>query len=499
MRKLGVLMAVVLVASLVSVALASGPRNTGFQVQNLGVNPAEVTIYFYNTDGTVQCTEGPHVIPVGGSKSFFQGWETSPIADCIGLDTSLVSWLGSAVIQSTEPAAVIANIREETEYATGAYVGTPDTRVGHPLILPGLFGSDTYGFTSDLVVQNTGVASTTVDIEFWGSVDGMPPSVLSKSIEDVVIPAQASYFYDVEDDTELPANWIGVGVAISENGNPLAGTVNQRPAGGAAGALFTFDAVAADTIPDDPDSSLPGLMKNYYDYWTGVQVIAVEDATAGDILIYEPGNPTPVYSETFSLNQWESQALFVNEIPGLVDDVLYFGNVDFAAGRGASIGSQRDFPGTSGLGYSGIFASGTTPNLSLPFVARNFWGVSTGFAVKNDGAAGTIDIFFEGTPGTGSGDYLIDDYALGSGESLNLFQWPPGCDAEPSCAAVHPNLDGCDAASCGAYPATYTEKWTGSVRVVGSEGLWLSSIVNERGYEVPVAGDIGQVYNAFNY
>jgi hypothetical protein len=44
-----------------------------------------------------------------------------------------------------------------------------------------------------------------------------------------------------------------------------------------------------------------------------------------------------------------------------------------------------------------------------------------------------------------------------------------------------------------------TEKWTGSVRVVGTDGMWLSSIVNERGYEVPVAGDIGQVYNAFNY
>ncbi len=498
MKKIGPLIICMLAVGLVSVALAAGPRNTGFQIQNLGTEPAKVTIYFYNTDGSLQCVEGPHSIPVGGSKSFFKGWETSPIADCIGKYTGLVSWLGSAVIETDQPLAVIANIREETEYAAGAYDGTPDTQVGQPLILPGLFGSNTYGFTSDFAIQNAGAMSTTVDIVFCGSVDGAPPSdCTEKVITGQVIEKGASFYYDMEVDTDLPANWIGVAIVTPRNGTPLAGTVNQRPAGGAAGALFTFDAVAADKIPADAKSSLPGLMKDYYNYWTGVQVIATEDDTTGNIKIYAPGGVL-MHTEPFDLDQWESQALFVSQLENLSDNVLYYGTVEFTSGKGAAIGSQRDFPGTSGLGYSGIFAEGTTANLNLPFVARNFWGVSTGFAIKNDGADGRIDIYFKGTPGTGSADFEILGYALGAGESLNLFQWPPGCAADPVCAAIHPNITGCTAESCGNYPASYTEKWTGSVRVEGSAGMALSSIVNERGYEVPADGDLGLVYNAFN-
>jgi hypothetical protein len=147
--------------------------------------------------------------------------------------------------------------------------------------------------------------------------------------------------------------------------------------------------------------------------------------------------------------------------------------------------------------YSGIYADGTTENLSLPFVARNYWGVSTGFAVKNDGAAGTVDIYFEGSPGSGSADFAIMGQALGAGESVNLFQWKPGCDADPACPAQ--DLQGCSDAFCGTVPASYTENWTGSVRVEGSAGMLLSSIVNERGYELGGIGDVGQVYNGFNY
>ncbi len=494
MKKVSILLAIVLVASLVSLAMAAGPRTTGFQIQNLDTAAVDVTVYYYNLDGSIQCQEGPHTIPVGGSKSFYQG-AGSPISDCIGNDGSLSSWQGSVVIEATGPIAVIANIVERTEYASGAYVGTPDSKVGNPLILPGIFSSSVYGFTGDFAVQNAGAADTVVDIQFYGSVNGVPPSTLGKTLSNVPIKAHSSYYYDMATDTDLPANWMGVAIVTSQDGAPLAGTINQKPVGGAAGALLTFDGVAVDKIPANADSSLPGLMKNYYSYWTGVQVIASANGTTGNILIYAPGG-TLVHTEPFSLNQWESKALFVKDL-ALNDNVLYYGTVDFTAGSGTSIVSQRDMPGYVAMTYSGIYADGTTPNLSLPFIARNYWGVSTGFAVKNDGDGGYITIQFRGTPGTGSGDFDINNYYLGTGESVNLFQWPPGCAADPACPAQ--NLTGCTTAQCGSIPASYPDRWTGSVTVIGETGMQLSAIVNERGYELGNIGDVGQVYNGFNY
>jgi len=497
MKKVSILLAIVLVASLVSVAMAGGPRTTGFQIQNLDTAPVDVTVYYYNLNGTVQCQEGPHNIPVGGSKAFYQG-AGSPTSDCIGNDGSLTSWQGSVVIESTGPIAVIANIAEPLpNYASGAYVGTPDSKVGNPLILPGIFSSSVYGFTCDFAIQNAGAKDTVVDIEFYGSVNGTPPSTLGKTLADVPIKAYSSYYYDMATDTDLPANWMGVAIATSQDGAPLAGTINQKPAGGnVPGALLTFDAVAVDKIPASADSSLPGLMKNYYNYWTGVQVIASANGTTGNILIYEPGG-TLVHTEPFTLNQWESKALFVKDLTALSNNVLYYGTVDFTTGSGTSIVSQRDFPGAVAMTYSGIYADGTTANLSLPFVARNYWGVSTGFVVKNDGAAGPVDIHFIGTPGSGSIDFDITGYTLGAGASVNLFQWPPGCAADSACPAQ--NLTGCTPAFCGSTPASYPDHWIGSVTVVGTAGMKLSAIVNERGYELGNIGDVGQVYNGFNY
>jgi hypothetical protein len=493
MKKLSILLAVVLVASLVSFAMASGPRTTGFQIQNLDTAAVDVTVFYYNTDGTLQCSETAN-LGVGESISYYQG-AGSPISDCIGNDAGLTEWEGSVVIEATGPIAVIANIVEGTEYASGAYVGTPDTKVGDPLILPGVFGPNVYGFTGDFAVQNASAADTTVDIYFYGSTDGAPPSALTKQYDDLPIKAYSSFYWDMETETGFPANWIGVAIVDSDDDAPLAGTVNQKPVGGAAGALLTFDAVASDKIPASPDSSLPGLMHDYFDYWTGVQVIAAEDGTTGNFNVYEPGNATPVHTESFSLDAWESLASFGTDW-ALDADVLYFGEVVFTAGSGASIVSQRDMAGAVAMTYSGIFADGTTENLSLPFVARNYWGVSTGFAVKNDGLAGSIDIYFEGTPGSGSVDFAIMDHALGAGESVNLFQWPPGC-TPPECPTQ--DLSGCTAAFCGSVPASYAQHWTGSVRVEGDTGMLLSSIVNERGYELGGIGDVGQVYNGFNY
>ncbi|MBN1658748.1 MAG: hypothetical protein JXA93_10120 [Anaerolineae bacterium] len=491
MKKVSVLIALVLVVGLAASAMASGPRTTGFQVQNLSATAdADVTIFYYRTDGTIECTDTA-TIPTGGSQSWYQGDAAAGGNSCIS--TLSGSWIGSVVIESTEPVAVIANIAESGDYAAGAYVGSGQAQIGMPLILPAIMdGGGFHGFTTDFAIQNAGGGTATCDIEFWGEVSG----AVDKTIPGVSIEAGASYYRDQElDGDNLPGdNWLGV--VVADCNQPMAGTINQKPLADAAGALLTYDAVAVDKIPATGDVLLPVIMWDFFNYWTGVQVVATQANTSGVIHVYddtgaevdtEPFGPLGQYGSFTLLPNWTG-GTFV----GAVDE-LYSAVVEFTAGGGTAMVNQRDKPGVVGMTYSGLFEANATINLSIPFAANNYYGVSTGFQVVNTGAAGDITVYFEGTPGTGSVDTQVGPINLATGAALPLQQFQTGGN--------DPVLSGCT--TCGSYPPFLNaEHWTGSIRVEGDAGMMLSAIVNERGYSQTAAGivgDVGQVYNAFNY
>lgn len=485
MKKLSMLLLVAIMVALPVAAMASGPRTTGFQIQNLGTAEASVTITYYNTDGSVACTD-TNTIAIGSSINYYQGAEPAGNS-CISDASFGDSWQGSVVIESTEPVAVITNIAESTNYASGAYVGTSGTLVGAPLILPAIMGgSGFYGFTTDFAIQNAGAAAATCTLNFVNATTG----VTDKTVPGIGVEPGASYYRDQEaSDADLGTNWLGVVVADCDQ--PMAGTINQKRLASAAGALLTYDAVASDKIPAGSDVSLPVLMWDFFSYWTGVQVVATAADTSGTVYIYDSGG-TEVLAQPFGpLGLYGSYTVLPNTFGGTfagVADELYSGKVVFSAGSGTAMVNQRDMAGGVGMTYSGIFADSLTNNISVPFAANNYFGVSTGFQVVNSGAAGSITVTFSPNPAyPGQNTPAPVTIALAAGEAVPFQQFLVGGN--------DPLLTGCT--TCGSYGGA--DHWIGSITVAGDAGMSLSAIVNERGFALPVAGDVGMVYNAFNY
>lgn len=493
MKKLSILFVFVLVVSLPLAAAASGPRTTGFQIQNLGTAEASVTINYYATDGTLVCSDTV-AIAIGSSKNYYQGPLSAGGNSCIS-DDSLYgpTWQGSVVIESTEPVAVITNIAESTNYAAGAYVGTPDTLVGDPLILPAIMGgTGFYGFTTDFAIQNAGASASTCTLYFVNGTTG----ATDKTVPLAAIPVGASYYREQEtDDTDLTSNWLGVVVADCDQ--PMAGTINQKRLASAAGALLTYDAVASDKIPAGSDVSLPVIMWDYFTYWTGVQIVATAANTSGTIYFYDDTG-TQVFSETFGpLGLYGSHTVLPSTYGGTftgLTDELYSGNIVFSAGSGLAMVNQRDTAGAVGMTYGGVFADALSSNISIPFAAHNYFGVSTGFQVVNTGAAGNITVTFTPNPAyPGQNTPAPVVIALASGGAVPLQQFLSGGN--------DPLLTGCahSSAAGGCGTRGDTNHWIGSITVVGDAGMALSAIVNERGFDLPAIGDVGMVYNAFNY
>lgn len=449
-------LALVLILSTFSAAAFAQTRSTAFQIQNLGTDTATVTIIYYNMDGTIEYQEDNVSIPAGGSAQRNQGFETN-LPD---------TWQGSVVIESTQPVGVIVNVNESPPYAGGAYDGFSDTRVGDSMVLPFIM-ADYYGFNTDFSIQNAGADTATVGFDFIPTGSQTP----DKSVTGISIPVGAAYFRDqATDDADLGPTWSGVVVITSDQ--PVAAEVNENPSAG--GLLLNYEGFATgatDTL------YMPVLFREFYNFNTAFQLVALADGTAGTINYYKTGESTVFYSEAFAMDQYESveknQAFDTNLDAGF----SYAAVVEITGGSAVAIVNERDNGGTLGLTYSGIASDFATGNVSMPFIIKNYYTYSTAFQVVNVGAADTATITYspDTTQCPTCGTYTYSA-SLAANEALECNQ----------------KFDGCMNAG-----ESLDEGWVGSVTIEAAAGGLIVGIVNERGDDV--SSDTGLVYNAFNY
>src|SRR5574341_271497 len=79
------------------IVLAISSYTSGFQVQNLSGSTANITLTYYNQDGTTAASVGD-TITQNGSKTYFP------------LTSVATGFNGSVVISSDQPIAAIANV-----------------------------------------------------------------------------------------------------------------------------------------------------------------------------------------------------------------------------------------------------------------------------------------------------------------------------------------------------------------------------------------------------
>jgi hypothetical protein len=244
-RKQGTTTAVglTLVLSLVvalSVAIGAGPGSiaygasttkslsTNFTLLNFGSATANVAAQYLKDDGSawaaVPAGYTSFTLAPNGGQGIFRQYGTSP--------GSMATGRGSVIVSSDQPLGAVAQIQAIGQTPTsGAYSGINQTSSTYyvPLAMRRL-GTVSGLSNSQIMIQNAGGSSVSVQVQFIGTTNYTKPSFS--------ILAGVTYYYDLDDEANLPAGWYGSAIVSASGGGQLAVQCLPRrePGHGVAGS-----------------------------------------------------------------------------------------------------------------------------------------------------------------------------------------------------------------------------------------------------------------------
>jgi hypothetical protein len=186
-----------------------GSYNSAFYVQNVnGSNPASITIKFYDSQGTLNCTLNDTVSALASKGYWVPSVPCSPALP--------PGWVGGVVITSTQNIVAVGRPHIGAEVTT--YNGFPSGSLS--MYVPMLFsGSFDGSYNSALYVQNVAGAPATVTIKFYSATNGG----LSCTLTDTINPLASKGYWvpSVPCSPALPSGWYG-GVVITSTQNIVA-------------------------------------------------------------------------------------------------------------------------------------------------------------------------------------------------------------------------------------------------------------------------------------
>jgi len=360
----------------------------GFQVQNLSGASANITITYFNQDGTV-ATSASDSIPGNGSKTYF------PILPASGFN-------GSVVISADQQVAAVTNILGNSGVAAASYVGSVagSTSVSLPLLMKGNSGYNTW-----FNIQNTGGSDASVTVNYS---DGTNNSATIK-------PSAAATF----DQSAETHNTTVFSATVTGN-QPLVATVMEEN----TAIMFAYSGFGAGST----DPVLPLINANNVGYVTGTQIQNSGGSSTDVTLSYTPSAAGTACTETQTIPAGESKTFtlgaFAGSPPaGTTTDCIggqkFIGSAQVTGNTASqdlvAIVNQL-LPGVNGEAYGGFDPSAATQTVVLPLIMDRNAGYFTGFNVMNVGSSSTtVNCTFTGTSYTASG-------TLAAGEALTDLQ-----------------------------------------------------------------------------
>lgn len=349
----------------------------GFQVQNLGTATANITITYYNQDGSVAATQVDTIAP-GTSKTYYGA--TMNVPD---------GFNGSVVVTSDQPVVAIANQLTADPTMAGSYIGVTAgaTEVNLPLVM-----RENNLWNTAISVQNAGTADANVTLNFYSG------ATVVDTITDT-IPPGASHRYDQSTQTNLGAPFVGSAVVTSDQ--PVAAEVNETD--GAILMSYTGFPAGATTI------YAPLIMTDNNGWYTGLQVQNIGASTANvelkvDGTVVWTGTIAPDASETFY------------PVPGTSAGFVGSATVECTNGQ-PLVGIVNELHSPSGQGMSYTCFVGGTDSVFAPLIMTDNSGWYTGLQVQNIGAsAANVELKVDGT--------LVWTGTIGSGLSETFYPVP---------------------------------------------------------------------------
>jgi len=377
----------------VSAQYSEGSWYTSYQIQNLGTNAADVSVTYYDSAGTAYT--GPTFKIDPGSSVVWTQFN----------DTSLPNGQYSAVIESTEEIAVIAN---QQLLPTGATSFTPippfssysgfaagGTQVTLPVIMYNWFG-----YYTEFYVQNVGSANAAVNIAYYPGVMNGETSGATGVTDSGTIPQFASLGFSQESKSALGAPsgsmWAGrfLGSAVVTSTQPIAVVVNQHVP--ESHKLFTYNGFLAGAT----SVGAPVYMRNHYGYYASLTIgnpsttsdAHVQITYTADSSHSVPPGQTVVANYTIA----RGTALVRYDGPTATDDqsdlddspafTRFFGAVKITSDIPVVVMVNQESTTAAGAQsgtYNGSPLSEATTKISVPLIQADFYGYYTSLTIQN--------------------------------------------------------------------------------------------------------------------
>lgn len=401
---------VLVFTSTVSAQYSGYSWSTAYQVVNMGEEPADITISYYDSSGA-EVTDARKTltdVPAGSSQLVVQFTD----------DPDLPSGRYSAVISADQPIAAIAN---QQLVATGAssynpappfssYSGksTGSTSVTLPAVM-----YNWYGYYTDVYIMNVGTgAASDVSVEYIpGEVSGQATG--TAATENLTsIPQYASLLVSQQSKTNLGAGsgtFTGRfnGTATITSGQPIIAVVNQHNA--SAYKLMTYNGFAGSE--GATSVAAPVHMKGFYGYYSTLMVANPGEDSASVTLTYTPSGTANAVSSgtvgevTATFDVGPGETLSRHDGPTATADqtdldnyTRFYGSVLVTSDNPVvvqvnveAVASGDDQAGS----YNGISTSEATTDIVVPVILADFYGYYTTLVVQNTtDTAGSCNITY---------------------------------------------------------------------------------------------------------
>lgn len=241
-----------------------GTLNSSVTVRNTGSSSATVTLDFRRADGSRALATSPtYSISAGASQLVY-----------VPSITDLPTGTFSLTITSTQPISVVSSASQAANNASTSYGALAASSVDLVLNFPQVY-RDYFGFSSKIVLQNSGSSAATVTISYLNT------SGLQVGTESATLPAGGSTTLDQGANTALPTAYAGSAVVTSSS--RLAGIANVYGSGGRL--LSTIQGVGSGA----QQAYLPALYKSYYGFDSSFLVQNVDSSDAEIEITYSSG------------------------------------------------------------------------------------------------------------------------------------------------------------------------------------------------------------------
>jgi hypothetical protein len=359
MRKALILALVLSTTAAVPVCAQGITYNTGFMVQNLGTGPANLTITFYDQAGNAVAvlSGAEHVIPAGGSKSYYP----LPAQVPNGFN-------GSVTIASDQPVNAIAN-----ELGNGLDFGASYTSLGagaSEVFLP-LIMRNNGGFNTWFNVQNAGAADAHVTVTYTPAQAGN-----SGVTQSAVIRPGAAHTFDQATLTALGSRFVGS--AMVSSNQPVVATCNQV----GPTTLLAYNGFTAGSL----HPAFPLVNHNNAGYLTGIQIMNIGNVDTTVTISYTPCTAGTDSTETKRIPaKGSAQFVFRHFSQRFVGSGIV--TVNSANQPLVSVVNQLNSGANKAASYAGFDPNTATDKISFPLVMSRNSGYYSAISLMNVSAS----------------------------------------------------------------------------------------------------------------